>query len=92
MVDILTERYPVEVVEAHYEYETVCCEDESTRLTLYNFNKLFNPSSDTPQSFLEKYKEEIRKNKEYWESPEWKKKEKEDMEKLKEKFLKDLWL
>lgn len=91
MVDILTERYTVEVIEAHYEYEMICGE-EDLHLNLYFFNKFFNPNTDTVQSFLESYKEKRRKNKEYWDSPEWKKKESENMAKLQEKFLKELWL
>lgn len=91
MVDILTERYTVDVIEAHYEYEMICGE-EDFHLNLYFFNKFFNPNTDTAQSFLESYKEKRRKNKEYWSSPEWKKKESENMAKLQEKFLKDLWL
>lgn len=92
MAHILLHRYPVELVEAHYEYSIATYNDEDIRLNIKSFSKLFILWTDTVESFIERYRKQREDNRKYWESPEGRRKEAEAFKEAQKKFEEQIGL
>lgn len=91
IVDYLTKWYSPEIISSHYEYSVnYTGENNEYYINIRYFNSIFLQHTETVEQFAERYHKELDEHRRKIESPEYRRKEAEEMRKIHDEFQEQL--